>query len=245
MIDTHLHLLPSLDDGPASPAEAQDLAACLLADGVQAAIVTPHLNHPAWPDIDVATIRSRFSEYLKEAPPELRLYLGAEVHVDSFFMDLLEQDAQPNLLTLAGSRYLLLEFPLLSVGPDPASVIHECRVRGYVPVLAHPERIPAFIETPGLVEKLIEAGAHLQLGADILAGEEGASVRALAGRWIDAGLVALVASDAHHPIRRPPNLVQAYASCQRRWGEACAHRLFVDNPTRIVENRDLAALGVA
>lgn len=245
MIDTHLHLLPGLDDGPASSAEAQALASRLLADGVHAAIVTPHLNHPSWPDVDVETIRSRFSDYLKEAPPELRLYPGAEIHVDWSFLELLEQGKDTSFLTLAGSRYLLLEFPPLAVGPDPASVIHECRVRGCVPVLAHPERIAFFVHTPGLVEKLVEAGAHFQLTADSLAGQGGPAVQALASRWIDAGVITLVASDAHHPVRRPPNLAQAYAFCERRWGEACARRLFLDNPARIVENCELVAVGEA
>lgn len=243
MIDTHLHLLPALDDGPPSPAEAHELAARLLADGVHAAIVTPHLNHPAWPDIDAETIRLRFREYVKEVPPELCLYLGAEVHADWSFLDLLERCAQSTLLTLAGSRYLLLEFPPFLVGPDPRYVIHECRVRGYVPVLAHPERISALTQNPELVEKLVESGAVLQVMASSLTGEEGICVQAAASCWIDSGLISLVASDAHGLVRRPPMLAQAYAFCQRRWGETCARRLFLDNPARIVENRDLVVVG--
>lgn len=245
MIDTHLHLLPGLDDGPSSSAEAHRLALALLADGVHEAIVTPHLNHPAWPHINADVIRSQFSEYLTKAPPELRLHLGAEIHVDWSFLEFLEQAPRTSLPTLAGSRYLLLEFPPILLGPDPTSVIHECRVRGFVPVVAHPERIPALTQTPGLVEKLVEAGAHLQLVADTLAGEGGAWAQAVASRWIDAGLISLVASDAHDPVRRRPKLKQAYALCERRWGEACARRLFLDNPARIVENCDLAAVGEA
>ena len=41
MIDTHCHLLPGLDDGPATITEAIQLARMMLADGVSGALCTP------------------------------------------------------------------------------------------------------------------------------------------------------------------------------------------------------------
>ena len=38
MIDTHCHLLPGLDDGPATITEAIQLARMMLADGVSGAL---------------------------------------------------------------------------------------------------------------------------------------------------------------------------------------------------------------
>ena len=44
MIDTHCHLIPGVDDGPAEQTEALELAQVLIADGVSEVICTPHYS---------------------------------------------------------------------------------------------------------------------------------------------------------------------------------------------------------
>jgi hypothetical protein len=44
-----------------------------------------------------------------------------------------------------------------------------------------------------------------------------------------------VATDAHHPFKRPPHLRQAYEHVAKRSGEETARRLFVTNPQVAVE----------
>ena len=44
VIDTHCHLLPGLDDGPATAADAVALAERLAADGVETVVCTPHFS---------------------------------------------------------------------------------------------------------------------------------------------------------------------------------------------------------
>ena len=41
MIDTHCHLVPGVDDGPADLVEALELARALVGDGVSAVVCTP------------------------------------------------------------------------------------------------------------------------------------------------------------------------------------------------------------
>ena len=44
MIDTHLHILPGVDDGPQTIEEAVALASVLVQDGIHTAVATPHYN---------------------------------------------------------------------------------------------------------------------------------------------------------------------------------------------------------
>jgi hypothetical protein len=44
MIDTHCHLLPGLDDGPATVDESVELAIEMVAQGVKSVVCTPHLS---------------------------------------------------------------------------------------------------------------------------------------------------------------------------------------------------------
>ena len=45
MIDLHCHLLPGIDDGPATLEEALEMARIAVANGIVESHVTPHL-HP-------------------------------------------------------------------------------------------------------------------------------------------------------------------------------------------------------
>ena len=44
MIDTHLHILPGVDDGPETLQEALALARVLVQEGIHTAVATPHYN---------------------------------------------------------------------------------------------------------------------------------------------------------------------------------------------------------
>lgn len=53
MVDLHCHLLPLVDDGPASVEQALRLAEQAANEGVTRIIATPHLFHPQFETIDV------------------------------------------------------------------------------------------------------------------------------------------------------------------------------------------------
>ncbi len=109
MIDLHSHLLPNVDDGARSLAEAIELARAAQADGVTAIAATPHVRDdfrtsPATIEHGVATLRAE----LAAAGVAIDVLQGAEVDIDMLW----EIDvADLRRLTLAGGSYLLLETP--------------------------------------------------------------------------------------------------------------------------------------
>ena len=48
MIDLHCHLLPGIDDGPASMDLALELAKQAVEDGVRYSMLTPHIHFGRW-----------------------------------------------------------------------------------------------------------------------------------------------------------------------------------------------------
>ncbi len=240
MIDTHCHILPGVDDGPAEMADAVALCRLAGADGTTTLIATPHQRHLMWPNRDAATLAARCTELQRAVGDEPRILLGAEIRVDA---DLLaDVDAFPasGLLPLAGSRYLLLEFPSVG-GPEPRPLLHELIVSGWRPVLAHAERIPRWIERPEELADLVQLGAYVQVTAGSLLGRFGKRPRACCTWLLDGDLVHFVGSDAHDTLERPPGLAAAREAIASRWGAAMADRLTRLNPGDILADRPLPA----
>lgn len=238
MIDLHCHVLPGVDDGPGDLETAVSMCRAAASDGCTVMVTTPHQRHPAWPETGRDEIRAAYERVRDEVDEWFDLRLGAEIRVDAALLDELEDD-DPSFLPLAGSRYLLLELDRWGAGPSPREIVHETLVAGWIPVLAHPEHIPLFVEAPDRAAELVEAGALLQVTAMSVTGEFGRPAHRTTWELLERGLVHFVASDSHSPEWRPPGLRDARALLAAKLGEGVAQRLTSDHPTRVLADRPL------
>ncbi len=240
MVDLHAHLVPGVDDGAETLAESVRMCEIAAADGIAAAVATPHQRHEFWPNEVRSELVAGFETLIGAVGSRLELALGAEIRVDSELLAEVDLLPDGNLLPLAGSRYLLLELATAQVGPDPRTVVHELAVAGWRPVLAHPERIPWLAEDPGALAELVERGALLQLTAMSVTGAFGKRARECCAFLLDNDLAHFVASDAHDTSKRLPVLSEAFRAVAAGWGEERAHRLTDTNPRAVLADRPLA-----
>jgi protein-tyrosine phosphatase len=240
MVDLHTHLLPGVDDGAEALDDSVLMCEIAVADGVTAAVATPHQRHEWWPNTDRADLVARFKALLNAVGTRLELSLGAEIRVDSDLLAEVDLLPEGSLLPMAGSRYLLLELPPVRVGPDARAVVHELVVAGWRPVLAHPERIPWLAEDPDSLIELVGCGALLLLTAMSVTGAFGRRAKECCAFLLDNDLAHFVASDAHDTRMRPPVLSGAFRIIADGWGEARARRLTDGNPRAVLDNRPLS-----
>ena len=223
MIDLHCHLLPAVDDGSRSVAQSVRVLTRFAADGVTAVCLTPHLlaSEAAEPPL---AHEAAFETLRLAAPTVPTLHRGAEVMLDR---PLPAAVAERRTVTLAGSRYILVEFPRLVAYQTVANALHLVVQLGLVPLLAHPERYACC--SPGAVEAWRRLGALMQVDATTLAsgGSRGDRARQLVAR----GLADVLAADNHGDGR---GLVLARELLLEHGGEAQADLLLVANPAAIV-----------
>lgn len=242
MIDLHCHILPGVDDGARSLEESVALCRAAERDGCEALVATPHQRHPLWWNEDLSRLESLRRDLARQLNGTPRIFLGGEVRGDSELLSALDRlSVAPTVSTLAGSRYLLLEFDPLGVGPDPEELVHETRVLGLFPIIAHPECTGWLSRDIPLVARLIDAGASIQITGSSLLGDFGRRPQECARELVDRGLVHFVASDCHRVDHRPPQLARAREELSKRWGDAVCHRLLVANPRRVLSDRPLRA----
>ena len=243
MIDLHIHLLPGIDDGPGSLDAAVAMCRRAAEDGCTDLVATPHQRHELWwnDDLDrLARLGRELQEAVGRGPGLLpRIHLGAEIRVGDGLLEAIDRGPRGGIQPLAGSRYLLLELSRFVPDPDPAGLVHELGVAGWVPVLAHLEEIRWLADDLETVAHMISLGTRIQVTGASLTGTYGRPRQERALRLLDAGLVHFLASDAHDLDQRPPGLADARREVARRWGESVATLLTETNPRAVIENRPL------
>ncbi|HJT55524.1 MAG TPA: CpsB/CapC family capsule biosynthesis tyrosine phosphatase [Ktedonobacteraceae bacterium] len=235
MIDTHLHILPGVDDGPESLEEALALARVLVQEGISSAIATPHYNDE-FPRRSAAEISARVHEMqdaLNRNGIPLHLFPGHEALIKP---GLLEDILAGRLATLNGSRYLLLELWNNAWLPETERVIFELRAAGIVSMIAHPERYRAIQQDPTRLAALQRQGVLAQLTASSLIGMQGRTTRRCAEALLKKGLIHCIASDAHGLRKRVPGVAQGLQCAGKLLDRSVIYRMIETQPAAIVSN---------
>lgn len=235
MIDLHSHLLPGIDDGAVDLAMALEMARISVSDGIHTVACTPHI-YPGMYENDATGIRAAIGVLrveLERTGIPLLLVEGADVHLDT---DLIGGIRAGRVPTLAGSRYLLLEPPHHVAPPRFEESVFELLVGGVVPVITHPERLTWIEHQYATFKGLVKSGVWMQITAGSLTGRFGPRPRYWAERMLDDGLVHVLATDAHHPRRRPPLLAEGREAAARRMGNAEAECLVNIRPQGILDD---------
>jgi protein-tyrosine phosphatase len=241
-VDIHTHLLPGVDDGARDVHEALELCRRAVADRTGTVVLTPH-SQPRGDLPAAGATASRALEAHARALRaalvadgiELELATGMEIEVDP---DLAASATE--LVTLAGSRYVLLELPTMLVPPGLPDLLFRLQQAGRVPVIAHPERNLAIVERPDILFDLVSRGCLAQVTAHSVTGAFGRDVQRAAETLIRAQLAQVIASDAHWWPERPTGLAAAVAVASQWTGEAQAVAMATTVPAAILQDRPVA-----
>jgi protein-tyrosine phosphatase len=210
VIDLHSHILPGIDDGPATFEQSLGIAHAASKDGTQTIVATPHVSWRYPNDVEtIVELVYEMNAHLVAERIALEVRPGAEIALTRI-ADLRFEDLER--LTLGGGPWLLIEPPFVETAYGLEAIVGELQLKGHRVVLAHPERCPAFHRDPRTLVALVSGGVLTSVTAGSLTGRFGGQVRRFAMRMLSEGLVHNVASDAHDVARRPPSIARELAS---------------------------------
>lgn len=235
VIDLHCHILPGIDDGATDLGVSLAMARAMVAQGITHVACTSHilpgLYHNTGPGIRAAT--HRLQEFFDQEGIALQLVTGADVHMTPNFVAGLRAG---QLLSLADSRYVLVEPPHHTAPPQIEDFFFNLAVAGYVPILTHPERLSWVPSRYQMIKKLVQSGVWMQITAGSFTGVFGRNALYWAERMLDDGCVHFIASDAHDAERRPPDLAAGRDAVAKRVGPEEAQRLVLTRPMGILKD---------
>jgi protein-tyrosine phosphatase len=244
MIDFHNHVIPGVDDGAADLPQALEALETFRAQEVTTVIATPHVSGTSTLaartlDDALAPIDRAWDELRAAAAgafPELRLERGAEVMLDVPLPDL----SDPRL-RLAGTKFVLVEFPWMSVPPNAEQALFELKMAGWSPVLAHPERYANAEVALADAARWKRSGATLQVNAGSLLGRYGEQARRIAWGLLESGWADYLCSDFH--ARGRLATAAAARALAEAGGAAQAHLLTHENPSRLLAGQPPLPVG--
>lgn len=249
-VDLHSHLLPAVDDGPRDLEESLAMLRRAHEDGTRRLAATPHMFSPIFPNVDrlvakaaFAALSSRLAE--ERAKPEgrafreLEIVLGAECFVGSELFEALDAGDAPSL---NGSRYLLVELSPFFGSSACEAALNRVLDHGLVPLVAHVERVLGPREARSIAARWVDLGALLQVNVQSLLEGYRSSQRGTCIALLEKRLVHVIASDAHDVSRRPPLLAAGFRALERRFGAEYANLLMVENPARILDDREVSTV---
>lgn len=228
-VDLHSHVLFGLDDGSPDRPTSLAMLDALAALGVAEQCATPHQKAgqylPSWELIEQTF--AALAAARRPAQPALRL--GAENMWDDVFYKRSADDQVPGYRETSA---LLIELSPSLLPPGLIDHLFKLRRAGKVPVLAHPERYSALWGDDELARELRRHCAF-QIDLPAVAGFHGRQETKAARHLLEAGLAAVVATDAHSV----GDVQQALAGLQwidKKLGHAAVVRLFDHAPREIL-----------
>lgn len=212
--DIHCHIIPGVDDGSPDAVRSADLVERMQSWGIERIIASPHVtlgtfeNTPETIAPAIAALRAE----LAARGNSIRLEHSAEYRIDALLAAHIEQG---NLMPYP-NKYLLIENSFIREPLNLDRLVYDLQLKGYQPVLAHPERYSYYYTRRDRYEQLHRNGLMFQINLLSLAGAYKGAEAKIARQLIKNGLVDFVGTDLHR--RSHADAIDAYL----RTGDAAA-----------------------
>jgi len=200
--DMHSHIIHGIDDGSDSLENSLEIIKGLQNFGYQKLLCTPHVMNDFYRNSS-DTILSRLDEIrnaLEKTNSPIELDASAEYYFDEELNLRLKKN---DILSFGKEKYLLFEFSYFNEHHGVTEGITDMFMKGYTPVLAHPERYPYFVSDLEKYNKLKELGVKFQLNLLSFTGHYGESAIHGANYLIDNNFVDFIGTDIHRLSHLP------------------------------------------
>lgn len=194
--DIHSHYLPGIDDGCKTEEESVGLLKRMNKCGFQKIYCTPHIQAEYYCNTreTIFPVFEKLQESVSSIIPGLELQVAAEYLIDDGF----EKHIKEGLISFGEKKYVLVEVSYYNPHPMFKNLLQDVMMKGYTPILAHPERYIYWSVNDKILEDLQTAGVLFQVNLPSLCGYYGPEVRKRAFDLLAKGFISVAGSDVHN-----------------------------------------------
>lgn len=196
-VDIHSHVIPGVDDGSPDLETSLALVERQKSWGIEHIIATPHITDATFPNTP-DLLDPPFDELRQEIDRRglgITISRSSENRIDDFFTEQLEG----GFITPFPDNYILVENSFVQEPWQLEQFLFDLRIKGYRPILAHPERYSYYSEEhPDRYDALHRAGTLFQINVLSLAGAYSKREKRAAEKLIEKGYVDFLGTDLHN-----------------------------------------------
>lgn len=238
MIDVHTHIIPNIDDGSKSVEETFNLINEARNAGFTDVIVTPHFitNYYETPGAEIKFWTESLQKIIDEKNIKIKLHSGMENYISE---ELSELAKNGTVLTLADSRYILIEFPMNTTMRNADQILFVMRNMGYKVIIAHPERYKCIQDNFEYAMQLVEEGCLLQANYGSIVDIYGKEAKKTLKQLLKMDLIAFLGTDTHKEGTIYPIMPQILKKLRKVITEEKLYEITTENPKRILMNEEI------
>ena len=201
MTDIHSHLLFDVDDGSRNIEESIELLKRMHEIGFNNIILTPNYikgSEYSSKNKEKKEKYTKIKEELENQNININIYLGNEIFINNEIYDLIKEG---HIHTLNNTRYILVELPFHNQIVNLEDIIYELKVKGLIPIIAHPERYTYFQNNYKEVDRLREEGFLFQANYASILGYYGKESQKLLKYMLKKQYIDYLGTDIHRTTK--------------------------------------------
>ncbi len=192
--DMHNHVLPGIDDGAKTVEDSLEMLDKFKALGFTSINATPHTMSDFYPNTQ-ETILKALDNVQNQLKSTVKLKATSEYMIDPAFEDILKNT--PEKLLTFNNKHLLVEMSFYRPYDRFEEVLYDLQLKGFQPILAHPERYLYYANDLSYFTSLKNKGVRLQLNTLSLTNHYGAKTNEIAKKLLSEDLYDFLGTDAH------------------------------------------------
>jgi len=234
-VDIHNHILPGVDDGAKDWKMSEKMLKMAYEEGIRKMIITPHYHKrfKKVPAEELMCELKKLQEIARKIDKSFELYLGNELY---YSYDAIEWIKQGFFQTMAGSKYILVEFSPSIDFLEMRQGLQRMQMNGYSPILAHIERYSCLHKEFDRVRELYNLGIYLQVNAGSIMGDFGFGIKQFLKKLLQQEYIHFVATDAHDLYKRPPEIAKCARYLRKKYDTDYIKQILCDNPMKVINN---------
>jgi len=201
MTDIHSHILFDVDDGSRDIEESIELLKKMHEIGFNNVILTPHYIDGSEYCSGNKEKKLKFKmiqKELEEQNIDINICLGNEIFINNNIYELIKDG---EIHTLNNTRYILVELPFHNQIMNLEDVIYELKIKGLIPIIAHPERYSYFQDNYKEVDRLRNEGFLFQGNYASILGYYGKESQKLLKYMLKNGYIDYFGTDIHRTTK--------------------------------------------
>jgi protein-tyrosine phosphatase len=208
--------------------------------GIEAVVCTPHYIDDCFKNSAESNlvVLNSLKRALELNGIRIEVYLGNEIYITPDIITLLDSK---KICTLNSTRYILIEMPFHINPLFTDDIIFKLKLRGLVPVIAHPERYEWVRKNPKELSDIISKGCLTQLNIASINGYYGESIRKVARALAKENYIHFLGSDSH-TSRKIYNRFKTDLKLLQRISSERAVNKMIENTKAAMHNQAITTL---